>query len=195
MQLALSMAGFALAASISPGPVNIVALNAGARHGLPASLAHVAGATLGFILLLLLCGFGLHELLAWYPGLARAIQWAGVLFLLYLAWRLAVDNGQLGNAGRGRPPSLLGGAAMQWLNPKAWLACVAGMGAFAANGDSGQIWLFAAIYFVVCFLSIGCWAWAGSLVRGHLQHPAGVRLFNRVLAALLIGCAAYLVAG
>ncbi|MGY4493285.1 LysE family translocator [Pseudomonas sp. TE3610] len=195
MQLALSMATFALAASISPGPVNLVALNAGARYGLVASLAHVGGATLGFILLLLPCGLGLHEVLALYPGLTRALQWAGVLFLLYLAWRLAADNGQLDSSDRPRPPSLTGGALMQWLNPKAWLASVAGMGAFAADGDRGHLWLFASIYFVVCFVSIGCWAWMGSVVRGHLQHPAGVRLFNRILALSLVGCAAYLVTG
>src|SRR6516225_178616 len=38
---ALSMAAFALATSITPGPVNIVALSAGARYGLRASLRHV----------------------------------------------------------------------------------------------------------------------------------------------------------
>lgn len=57
--LLLSMAGFALAMSITPGPVNLVALGSGARHGFAASLRHVVGATLGFILLLLLMGLGL----------------------------------------------------------------------------------------------------------------------------------------
>jgi threonine/homoserine/homoserine lactone efflux protein len=57
--LLLSMAGFALAMSISPGPVNLVALGTGARYGFTASLRHVVGATLGFILLLLLMGLGL----------------------------------------------------------------------------------------------------------------------------------------
>ncbi|HAT1553441.1 TPA: LysE family translocator, partial [Aeromonas hydrophila] len=41
------MAGFALAMSITPGPVNLVALGSGARHGFAASLRHVVGATLG----------------------------------------------------------------------------------------------------------------------------------------------------
>ncbi|MGL4410466.1 MAG: hypothetical protein ACRCTU_18935 [Zoogloea sp.] len=39
--LLLSMAGFALAMSITPGPVNLVALGSGARHGFAASLRHV----------------------------------------------------------------------------------------------------------------------------------------------------------
>ena len=52
--LFLSMAAFALAASISPGPVNIVALSSGAQYGFRPSLRHVSGATLGFTLLLVL---------------------------------------------------------------------------------------------------------------------------------------------
>ena len=63
MELYLSMAAFALASSITPGPVNLVALNCGARFGLRASGRHIAGATLGFTLLLLLIGLGLYELL------------------------------------------------------------------------------------------------------------------------------------
>ena len=69
MELYLSMAAFALASSITPGPVNLVALNCGARFGLRASGRHIAGATLGFTLLLLLIGLGLYELLE-RPGIA-----------------------------------------------------------------------------------------------------------------------------
>ncbi|KAB0543471.1 LysE family translocator, partial [Pseudomonas palleroniana] len=49
MSLILSMAAFALVASITPGPVNIVALSSGARYGFRATLRHVGGATLGFV--------------------------------------------------------------------------------------------------------------------------------------------------
>ncbi|BCQ62522.1 hypothetical protein PBOI14_42720 [Pseudomonas sp. Boi14] len=47
MSVVFSMAAFALAASITPGPVNIVALGSGARFGFRASLRHVAGAPWG----------------------------------------------------------------------------------------------------------------------------------------------------
>lgn len=86
-----------------PGPVNIVALGSGARHGLRASLAHVAGATLGFCLLLVLVGLGLHQLLLRWPLLGLLLHWGGVAFLLYMAWKLAADDGQLGAAIRSRP--------------------------------------------------------------------------------------------
>lgn len=192
MSLSLSMTAFALAASISPGPVNIVALGAGARHGLRPAMRHVTGATLGFILLLVLIGLGLHEVLRHWPGLAVALHWAGVLFLLYMAWKLARDDGALGEGRDTHAPSLLRGAAMQWLNPKAWLACVAGIGAFVGQGETALLGQFSLIYLVICYLSLGCWALAGSLIRSYLDNPRRLRLFNRSLAALLVLSALYL---
>ncbi|WP_194791813.1 LysE family translocator [Pseudomonas sp. UFMG81] len=191
MSLSLSMAAFALAASISPGPVNIVALGSGARHGLRASLGHAAGATLGFCLLLVLTGLGLHELLLRWPWLQRLLLWGGVLFLLYMAWKLASDDGRLKADGEQRAPSVWHGAAMQWLSPKAWLAAVAGVGAYTA-GEQQLLWLFTWIYGPICFVSVASWAWAGSVIRHYLGEPKRLRLFNRGLAALLVASAGYL---
>ncbi|MEK0364107.1 LysE family translocator [Pseudomonas sp. CBC3] len=192
MSLLLSMAAFALASSISPGPVNIVALSAGAQFGLRQAMRHVSGATIGFTLLLLLIGLGLSELLLRWPWLTQSIRLAGVAFLLYMAFRLAIDDGSLDADKPAVRPSMLYGAAMQWLNPKAWLASVAGMGLFAAAGDAPSVWRFAAIYFVICYASLACWAYAGTFLQHYLNNPVRVRLFNRIMAALLSGCAAYL---
>ncbi|WP_285423411.1 LysE family translocator [Pseudomonas sp. efr-133-TYG-103a] len=189
MNLMISMAAFALAASISPGPVNVVALSCGAQFGLAASLRHVTGATVGFVLLLVFTGFGLHEVLVRYPMLTDMIRWAGMAFLIYLAWKLAVDDGQLQVDKPTRRPSLLRGAAMQWLNPKAWLAAVAGMGAFVADGEARLIGLFALIYLIVCYLSVACWAYAGAFLGPYLRSSRRIRVFNRSMATLLAGCA------
>lgn len=192
MNHAFSMAAFALATSITPGPVNIVALSAGARYGLRASLRHVTGATVGFALLLLSIGLGMHEALVRWPFLTRAIEWAGVAFLLYVAYKLASDDGDIESASALRGPSLMIGATMQWLNPKAWLASVAGVGVYAASGENSLVWQFAAIYFVVCYVSIACWAWAGASLRHALREPARVRFVNRTMALLLAASAVWL---
>lgn len=195
MEPYLSMAAFALASSITPGPVNLVALNCGARFGFRASLRHISGATVGFTLLLLLIGLGLYELLEHAPVLMRSIQWGGIAFLLYMAWRLAADDGRIepGHARGG--PSLFAGALLQWLNPKAWLASVAGMGLFATDGNALRVWLFAGLYFLVCYASIACWAWVGTCLGRHLQQAARVRWLNRTMALLLAGSAFYLLTG
>ena len=194
MSMTASMAAFALATSISPGPVNVVALGSGARHGFAASLAHVTGATAGFCLLLVLAGLGLHEVIAAWPRVTAVVRWAGVVFLLTMAWKLAADGGELGTAHAPARPSMLQGAALQWLSPKAWLAALAGMGTYASDGDAAAVWLFAAIYFVVCWLSVAMWAWAGSRLQTHLGTPHRVRFFNRTMAGMLVMSVVYLAA-
>lgn len=192
MSIWVSMAAFALASSITPGPVNIVALSAGVQFGLRASLRHVTGATVGFCLLLVLIGLGLHEVLRAWPPLTRFIQLGGVAFLLFMAYKLAVDDGQIRRDEKACAPSMLYGATLQWLNPKAWMACVAGMGLFVEEGNLRQVAEFSLIYFGVCYVSIACWAVAGSYLRGVLETPAAMRLFNRLMAALLVACCVYL---
>lgn len=190
MSVFISMAAFALAASISPGPVNIVALSNGRQFGFGLSQSHVLGATLGFVVLLLFTGFGLHEILQQWPLLTELVRWGGMAFLLYLAWKLAADNGRIDVEGATTPqPSFMHGVTMQWLNPKAWLAAVAGMGAFVANGEAMLIGSFALIYCVVCYVSIACWAYAGAFLNRYLHNPPRIRLFNRCMAVMLSGCA------
>ncbi len=193
MSVMVSMAAFALVASITPGPVNIVALSSGAQYGFRASQRHVAGATLGFVALLLLMGLGLHEVLAMWPALTKVVQVAGVAFLLFMAWKLAADNGELESKKASTAPSMLYGAVMQWLNPKAWLACVAGMGAFVADGDTRLVWQFAAVYLVICYLSVACWAYAGTFLGEYLTNARHLRWFNRLMAMLLALSAGYLI--
>ncbi|MGX9760979.1 LysE family translocator [Pseudomonas sp. WS 5412] len=192
MSLIMSMAAFALATSITPGPVNVVALGSGARFGFAASQKHVAGAALGFTLLLVLIGLGLHELLVRWPILTQGIQWGGVAFLMYMAYKLAMDDGRLDAQDAAVAPSMLYGAVMQWLNPKAWLACVAGMGLFAADGEAARVWQLAAVYLVICYLSVACWAYVGTFFRRYLSNARGMRLFNRAMALLLVISVVYL---
>lgn len=192
MPMWISMALFALAASITPGPVNIVALASGAQHGVWRSMRHVLGATVGFTALLLLTGLGLHGVLVQWPQLVRLMQFAGMAFLLFMAWKLATDDGRLGDGQTTPGPSVRYGAVMQWLNPKAWLAAVAGMATYAADGSRSVIWQFAAIYFVICYVSVGAWAYAGAFLRPYLRNARRVQRFNRLMAVLLALSALYL---
>lgn len=184
----LNMAAFALAASISPGPVNLLTLRAGALRGYASGLRSACGATLGFVALLLLAGLGLQTVWQRWHWLNQALQWGGVGFLLWMAWQLARDDGALAPAGDGSEAGHGAwlAAFAQWLNPKAWLAALAGMGLYAAGGGVAEVLRFAAIYAVVCMASMACWALAGAWLGSQVTGGAGLRRMNRVLAALLV---------
>ena len=183
----LSMAAFALAASISPGPVNLLTLRAGALQGWPAGLRTAFGATLGFVGLLLLAGTGLQSAWQRWPQLIPLLQGAGVAFLLWMAWQLARADGSLSNDGADAHKNGPWLAALaQWLNPKAWLAALAGMGLFAGAGGWAEVLRFAAIYGAVCLASMACWGLAGAWLGGRVRGGVGLRRLNQALAALLV---------
>lgn len=60
------------------------------------------------------------------------------------------------------------------------------MGAFVSGGEATLIWAFALIYFVVCYLSVACWAYTGAFLSRYLHSTRRIRLFNRGMAAMLV---------
>ncbi len=195
LSLILPMSAFALVASISPGPVNIVGLSSGARYPISKGLIFVTGATLGFVILFLAIGYGLSALLVTFPAFEQWLTWVGIAFLLYLSYRLALDDGRIDEENIKKVPGFFTGALMQWLNPKAWIASAASIGAYTNNGELAQIWLFAGLYLPICWLSLSCWVYAGAFLRQKVQQPKALRTMNRVLAALLAGSCLFLLLG
>lgn len=190
--LLLSMAAFALAASISPGPVNLVGFNSGVRNELRSGLWFVSGATLGFIALFVAVGLGLHGLLSAVPAFAVALKYAGMAFLIYLSLMLIRHDGQLTPPGHGTRTGFLTGVAMQWLNPKAWLASASGIGAYAGGGELSLTLAFAALYLPICWLSLSSWVFAGRALGRWVATPRRLRWMNRSIALLLLLSALYL---
>lgn len=193
LSMILPMSAFALAASISPGPVNLMCLSSGTRYRLSQGLIFVTGATLGFIALFIAVGMGLYSLLALVPGLQDLLRWGGVAFLLYLSYRLAFDRGELSTSDGNQAPGFMTGALMQWLNPKAWLASASGIAAYTDGNNLSQVTLFASVYLPICWLSLGTWVYAGAFLRRYVQRPVVLRSVNRILAVLLAASCLYLV--
>lgn len=69
---------FAVVASITPGPTNILVLSNSQRHGLAAAWPIVLGACAAVAALILLLGLGLGELLRRHPLLQQGLAWLGV---------------------------------------------------------------------------------------------------------------------
>ncbi len=195
LSLLLSMSAFALAASISPGPVNLTCLSSGARYSVSQGFVFVTGATLGFIALFLSIGIGLLAVMEQVPGFKEILTTGGIVFLLYLSYQLFRDEGNLEDATATSAPGFWAGVLMQWLNPKAWLATASGIGAYTKGSDLPLLLTFAALYLPICWLSLSSWVVAGSFLRGQIRRPGGLRLLNRTLAILLAASCVYLLLG
>ncbi len=191
MSLFIAMCLFSLSMSLTPGPVNLIALATGSHYGFKYALRFVSGATLGFVLLLLVVGLGFGKVLSVAPGLQQILALAGALFILYIGITLFRTKGTP-EAGSSNGASFGSGFVLQWLNPKAWIACLTGISAFELT-HTGQLIQFVLLYFLICFPCIASWAWAGELVRTHLNSPNATRVFNQCMGGALILLSIYLV--
>lgn len=125
---------FAVVASITPGPTNILVLSNSQRHGLAAAWPIVLGACAAVAALILLLGLGLGELLRRHPLLQQGLAWLGVGWLSYLAWSLFRSAGGIDGTEPPRRLGVFGGAALQLVNPKAWMMALAALALFAGEG-------------------------------------------------------------
>ncbi|GGC70608.1 hypothetical protein GCM10011504_55480 [Siccirubricoccus deserti] len=82
----------------------------------------------------------------------------------------------------GGPPGFAGAALFQWINPKAWLA--AGSGAVAYGADAAAT--LALVFLGVSTLSTVAWTLVGVGAARILRSRRRIRVFNVLMAALLI---------
>ena len=191
MSLLIAMISFSLALSISPGPVNMVILSSGASYGKRKTFPFVSGATIGFTLLLLFIGLGFYKVIELYPNILKYLAVAGSLFIAYMGYLIASSKPEL-DIKKQNQPTFIQGFLLQWLNPKAWIACVAGASLFSAS-HSNQVFLtFSLVYFLVCYLSLFAWSLLGNKVTVLLHSESRLKLFNQFMGGLLIATAFFL---
>lgn len=194
MSLLVAMLSFSLAMSISPGPVNFIILSSGINYGIRQTFAFVSGATIGFTLLLVLVGLGFGQIIDHYPSFLTYLSIAGSVFIIYMGYLIASSDAQLKIEEKQRP-GFAQGFFLQWLNPKAWLACIAGAGMFSSAEDNFIFLIFCTIYFVVCYLALFSWSLLGKQASRLLKNERRLRIFNRIMGGLLMLTACLLLYG
>ena len=60
-------------------------LSSGLTYGLPPTIPHIAGITIGFAFMVAAVGLGFGAIFIAYPVLQTILKYAGVAYLIYLA--------------------------------------------------------------------------------------------------------------
>jgi threonine/homoserine/homoserine lactone efflux protein len=180
---------FAVVSSITPGPNNMMILASGVNFGFSRSLRHLFGITLGFGLMILLVGLGLHTLLERFPLIYSTMRWGGAAYLLWLAWKLANAGPPSANApSAAQPMGFFAAAAFQWINPKAWVMAVTAISTFLpSQAQPMQILTLTALFVALNLPCVATWGAFGSAMRRILQDPRRLRVFNITMALALVG--------
>ena len=186
-EMMLALAGFAFVASITPGPNNIMLMTSGVNFGFLRTLPHMTGVAVGFDTMLLLVGFGIGQAIEARPVLGLALKVASVVYLLWLAYKIARAGPVGGGGEEGRPMTFLQAAAFQWVNPKAWAMALTASAAYVpADGYPIGLILMVLVFGMVNLPCIACWTGFGVTLRQMLRDPVRVRVFNVAMAALLV---------
>lgn len=189
-----ALAAFALAAVWTPGPNNFLLASSGATFGLRRTLPHALGVAVGFPVMMFLVTLGLGEVFRTEPAVRAAVAWVGLVVMLWLAARLALQSGVGGRPAAARPITFTGAALFQWVNPKAWVTAIAVAATYASGAAPRLEALIAAAVFLASGLSSAAgWAAAGASLGRFVGEGRRLRVFNVAMAALLALSAIWLV--
>lgn len=158
---------------LTPGPNMGYLAALSASQGRTAGFKAVLGVTVGLAFYMLLAVLGVAEIIAAGPLVYGALRWAGVLYLLYLAWEAwrGASETSPGHARDVDHAPFWRGLLANVLNPKALVFYVALLPGFIAT-DHAPFWVQAlilgslhlAISFIVHSLIVLGASQAGSLI-------------------------------
>lgn len=191
-EMFLALIGFAVVSSITPGPNNLMLLASGANFGFKRTLPHMFGISIGHSVMVFLVGVGIKQIFDLYPVTYTVLKVASVIYLLYLAIKIASNRtppNQMNS--RAKPFTFLQAAAFQWVNPKAWAMALTALGVYAPPSPTvAQIGMVAGAFALVNFPSITTWVVLGQQMSRFLHTPKRLMIFN-VSAGLLLVATLY----
>lgn len=181
-----SFALTALLIELTPGPnmtyLAIVSVSKGWRVG----FATVAGVALGLAIVGVIAAFGVAALIQSSDALYEGLRWAGVLYLLWLAY-----EGWRGGEQMSDEPQdarhFVRGLVTNLLNPKAAVFYVAVLPKFVDAGKPviAQTLMLSAVYVLVATTVHALIVLLGGLLAPLLTNPVTETRIRRVLSALL----------
>lgn len=177
--------------SITPGPTNIIMMTAGVNHGFRATLPFASGAASGFAALVVIVALGFGSTLSENAQVLEWLGYAGAIMISYMGYKIAFSSGDLREQDSDRP-GFMEGAILQWINPKSWIACLAGVSAFNLGASVERLSVYMVFYMTVGYLCVLAWGYGGAKISGFLHQGNNLRIFNYVMGASLIVVALYL---
>lgn len=179
---------FVLAGAGTPGPNNTIAMASGANYGFRRTVPCIAGVNVGFPVMLILVGLGLGGVLTQWPWLLDVLRPIGVIYLLWLAWRIAAAPTDVQAQGQGKPPGFMQMALFQFVNPKAWTLVVAAVSTYTGFWGNffAEVLMIALIALIFSTPCTAVWTLLGVGAGKVISKPAHMRAFNVIMAGLLV---------
>jgi threonine/homoserine/homoserine lactone efflux protein len=186
--LLIALVVFGAVMAFTPGPNNVMVLSSGLTYGFRRTVPHIAGIAIGVSFMVAATGLGLGAVFIAYPVLQIILKYAGIAYLIYLAFVIAMSESVTPGQDSQRGPLTFWAAVLfQWVNVKGWVMAIGIITAYSAVARfPWNIAIQAALMFAMAGLSSLVWAFFGSSLRRVLASPEAIRTFNVVMALLLL---------
>lgn len=178
---------YSFVTSVTPGPNNIMLAASGVNFGFKRSIPHILGIGCGFGFMVAVVGLGIGSLLSSNVILYECLKIIGIIYLLYLAYKIYSSGGMDTNAKQPKPLTFIQAAMFQWVNPKAWVMALGAVTTYLA-ADSVAYWylVLGLTYGLVGIPSTGVWALIGEKLQSVIHDAKRLKVFNTTMALLLI---------
>ena len=185
----ISLLFFSIAASLSPGPNNIMtsytAFNFGIKKTIPTMLGVITGWTLLVILLQISSIFVFQK----FTILQEIIRFFGSLYLLYIAYKISfslIRSKQVSP----KPVTFLNTFFFQFINPKSIIIALAAISMFINSQENfiKDSIILTIVFFLMAVGSQIAWCLMGKYLRKFATSDKFIKNFNYTMSFLLIVC-------
>ncbi|MBS3798956.1 MULTISPECIES: LysE family translocator [unclassified Pseudoalteromonas] len=185
-EMVLPLAMFAAVSSLTPGPNNLMLMSSGANFGFRRTIPHMLGVSIGFCLMLVLVGLGVMQLFDLIPYSFEVLRLLCFGYLLYLAYKIFTSGEPSSGNLAAHPFTFTQAALFQWLNPKAWTMALSAVSVYAPTRDVYTVMSIGVIFALVNLPCVGSWSLVGEKLTSWLTSPWRLRVFNTLMATLLV---------
>ena len=179
---------FAVSMVATPGPANMILLNAGSQFGFKKAIPFVFGIILSKQLIIWPIGFGILTFFEFFPNFVNFIKFLSCTYIIWLAWKLSNfkinDNKELE-----KPPSFFHGLPVHPTNPKAWAMVSVGFSNYTNPNESLLIstLILATIFIIIQFIFHNLWCFFGVQLKIIFQNTKYEIWLMRFLSLLMLG--------
>lgn len=171
---------------VTPGTGLVYTLAAGLGRGRAASVWAAVGCTLAIVPHVLATVTGLAALLHASATAFQVLKYAGVAYLLYMAWAMVRDREALGIDEEAAPASVrrvvVRAVLINLLNPKVTIFFLAFLPQFVSPGEpraAARMLMLGGVFMLVTFVVFAVFGVLAAAVRSHVISRPGVLTWLR----------------
>ncbi len=176
----------AFALFATPGPATLSIAASGAAYGFARTIYYIIGLIIGMVIIYVMVALGLGLLFDQYPLVHTIFQWVSLLYMLYLAYKIATAPPL--HTAKAKALGPIQGVMLNLVNPKAYFAVIAMVSQYTQPGDQYfrsfillMIWSMA---FAFCTNMV--WAYGGTFIAKRLSSDHLASKINLAFAILLV---------